>query len=118
MERVLLDAVELGRVVARNVQVEMVRGGPALVVGVVLERQLHQDVPGAGVAVAGLVPAGAAADAEVGREGLAELAHEAEVARVGGGAVLGLGEAGVVVDEAAAVRVGEEEEAHRLDRRV
>ena len=81
----------------------------ALVVRVVLERQLRQHVPGA--VVPRLV---SAADPEVRREGLAELTHEAEVARVVGEAVLGLGEAGVIVDEAAAVGVGGQEEADGL----
>src|SRR5437762_4763615 len=78
-----------------------------LVVGVVLERQLREHVPDC---VGGLVAA-AAADTEVGSELLAELAHETEVARVAGQATLGLGETGMVVDEPAAVRVRDEEQA-------
>jgi hypothetical protein len=115
MQRILLPRVELLEVVARDVQVEMVAAAARLVVRVVLERQLHEHVPDR---VGGLVAAAAAvaADAEVRGQLLAELAHEAEIARVAGQAVLGLAEAGVVVDELAAVGVREEEQAGRFGR--
>lgn len=105
MPRILLHRVELLEVVARDVQVEMVAAAARLVVRVVLERQLHEHVPDR---VGGFVAA-AAADTEVRGQLLAELAHEAEIARVAGQAVLELAEAGVVVDELAAVGVCEEE---------